>query len=83
MHAITDKKMDEYIVMHCSKKTEEERWNVLNFRERNFIACEHMDLIYRCYTQSFAYEKFLDFELTVQIMTHHLSCKVSLWVVGP
>ncbi|PHT45049.1 hypothetical protein CQW23_14207 [Capsicum baccatum] len=47
VHVIVDKTMDEYIVVLCSKDTKNEEWNILNFEERNLIASEYVDLVYR------------------------------------
>lgn len=45
MHAIMDKKMDERKVVHCSKDAEKVEWNILDFKKRNLVAGEYVDLI--------------------------------------
>ncbi|PHU05756.1 hypothetical protein BC332_26578 [Capsicum chinense] len=40
VHAIMDKKMNGYTIVHCSKDIEEVEWNSLDFEKRNLLADE-------------------------------------------
>lgn len=72
MHALVDKKMDDYIVVHRSKDTEEEGWNIIDFKERKIVVGEYVDLIYRLGVKADSIGKFDLSSFVMALMQQYL-----------